>query len=142
HWRPQRLGNRVHHQHGAHNATRIPAVDKAARQARSDLPQARREDLMADMLAAGPGFIWRGIPVFPVSAKTKKPTTRNGFKDATTDEAQVRSWWTNGPGNMIGIPMGPRSGMWLVDADIDPAKGLDGPKELAQLTAQYGPLPE
>lgn len=97
---------------------------------------------MADMLAAALDFIRRGIPVFPVSAKTKKPTTRNGFKDATTDEAQVRSWWTNGPGNMIGIPMGPRSGMWLVDADIDPAKGLDGPKELAQLTAQYGPLPE
>ena len=32
--------------------------------------------------------------------------------------------------------------MWLFDADVDLARGVDGPKELAQLTAQHGALPE
>jgi hypothetical protein len=97
---------------------------------------------MADMLAAALDFIHRDIPVFPVNPDDKHPLTPNGFKDATVDEAQVRAWWIRWPNNMIGIPMGPRSGMWLFDADVDSAKGLDGPKELAQLTAQHGPLPE
>jgi bifunctional DNA primase/polymerase-like protein len=93
---------------------------------------------MADMLAAALNFVNKGLPVFPVSAKSKRPLTLRGFKDATTDEAQVRAWWTKRPKAMIGIPMGPRSKMWLFDVDIN----LDGPKELSQLTAQYGPLPE
>jgi hypothetical protein len=97
---------------------------------------------MADMLAAALDFIHRDIPVFPVNPDDKHPLTPNGFKDATVDEAQVRAWWIRWPNNMIGIPMGPRSGMWLFDADVDSANGLDGPKELAQLTAQHGPLPE
>ena len=96
---------------------------------------------MADMLAAALDLIHRDIPVFPVNPDDKHPLTPNGFKDATTDEAQVRAWWTRWPNNMIGIPTGPRSGMWLFDADVDPIKGFDGPKELAQLTAQHGPLP-
>ena len=97
---------------------------------------------MADILAAALNFARRGIPVFPVSAKSKKPLTLHGFKDATTDEAQVRAWWTKRPKAMIGIPTGPRSKMWLFDVDIDPAEGIDGPKELVKLTTQHGPLPE
>jgi len=91
---------------------------------------------MADILAAALNFARRGIPVFPVSAKSKKPLTLHGFKDATTDEAQVRAWWTKRPKAMIGIPTGPRSKMWLFDVDIDPAEGIDGPKELVKLTTQ------
>jgi hypothetical protein len=96
---------------------------------------------MADMLAAALDLIHR-VPVFPVNPHDKRPLTQHGFKDATNDEAQVRTWWTWWPLAMIGVPMGPRSGMWLFDVDIDPAKGFDGPKELARLTAQYGPLPD
>jgi Bifunctional DNA primase/polymerase, N-terminal len=97
---------------------------------------------MPDMLAAALDFAQRGIPVFPVSAKNKKPLTANGFKDATTDEAKVRAWWAKRPKAMIGIPMGPPSKMWLFDVDVNPTKGFNGPKELAQLTAQHGPLPK
>jgi Bifunctional DNA primase/polymerase, N-terminal len=39
----------------------------------------------------------RGIPVFPCSPLDKKPLTPHGFKDATTDEAQIRAWWTQWP---------------------------------------------
>jgi len=49
---------------------------------------------MADMLAAALDLIHRDIPVFPVNPDDKHPLTPNGFKDATTDEAQVRAWWT------------------------------------------------
>jgi hypothetical protein len=34
----------------------------------------------------------RGIPVFPCGPD-KKPLTKNGFKDATSNLAQVREWW-------------------------------------------------
>jgi hypothetical protein len=42
---------------------------------------------------------------------------------------------------MIGAPMGPTSGLWAVDLDLDPAKKIDGKATLDQLTAQHGPLP-
>ena len=42
---------------------------------------------------------------------------------------------------MIGVPMGPASGMWATDLDIDPAKKIDGKATLDQLIAQRGALP-
>jgi hypothetical protein len=83
-----------------------------------------------------------GIPVFPCNPLDKKPLTPHGFKDATTDEAQIRAWWTQWPNAMIGAPTGPASGMWVVDLDLDPVKKLDGRATLAQLVAQRGPLPD
>jgi hypothetical protein len=83
----------------------------------------------------------KGLPVFPCSPLDKKPLTSHGFKDATTDEAQIRAWWGKWPNAMIGAPTGPASGVWVLDPDIDLAKQLDGVAELAKLTARYGPLP-
>jgi Bifunctional DNA primase/polymerase, N-terminal len=34
----------------------------------------------------------RGIPVFPCKRADKSPLTKNGFKDATCDEQQIREW--------------------------------------------------
>ena len=42
---------------------------------------------------------------------------------------------------MIGAPMGPASGIWTIDLDLDPAKKIDGKATLDQLIAQCGPLP-
>jgi Bifunctional DNA primase/polymerase, N-terminal len=89
---------------------------------------------MADMLAAALDYAKRGLPVFPVSEKTKKPLTANGFKDATTNEAQIRAWWTKRPKAMIGMPTGKASGLWTIDLDVDPSKGLDGIKEFENLS--------
>src|SRR6516162_3473193 len=96
----------------------------------------------AQMLAAALDYAKRGTPVFPVSPITKNPLTSHGFKDASIDEGVIRAWWTQSPDAMIGIPTGPRSKMWVLDTDIDPIKGLDGPKVLKELIAKYGPLPE
>jgi hypothetical protein len=84
----------------------------------------------------------KGLPVFPCSPLDKKPLTPHGFKDATTDEAQIRAWWGKWPNAMIAAPTGPASGAWVLDPDVDPVKQLDGITELAKLTAQHGPLPQ
>ena len=36
----------------------------------------------------------------------KVPLTRHGFKDATTDEKQIRAWWKRWPNANIGAPTG------------------------------------
>jgi hypothetical protein len=82
-----------------------------------------------------------GILVFPCNPIDKRPLTSSGFKDATRDETQILAWWQQYPNAMIGAPMGPASGMWAIDLDLDPVKKIDGKATLDQLTAQRGPLP-
>lgn len=79
----------------------------------------------------------KGIPIFPCN-KLKKPLTRNGFKDATTDLEKIRAWWTQWPYAMIGMPTGRASGLFVID--IDRKNGKDGFKTLAALEAEYAPL--
>ena len=57
----------------------------------------------------------QGIPVFPCKPGGKAPLTRRGFKDATTDPAQIDSWWTQTPAANIGLPTGGRFD--VVDTD-------------------------
>ena len=83
-----------------------------------------------------------GIPVFPCNPLDKKPLTPNGFKDATTNEAQIRTWWQRWPNAMIGAPTGSASGMWVVDTDKNPIKKIDGEATLAQLVVQHSEIPK
>lgn len=48
----------------------------------------------------------QGTPVFPVRERGKEPLTAHGFKDAVTDEAQIREWWTRWPNANIATPTG------------------------------------
>jgi hypothetical protein len=43
------------------------------------------------MLDAALEYASHGWPVFPLAPNAKTPLTAHGFKDATTDEAQIRS---------------------------------------------------
>ncbi len=45
------------------------------------------------------------VPVFPCKPD-KRPLTRNGFKDATCDVNQIKSWWQQYPDALIGVPTG------------------------------------
>jgi hypothetical protein len=53
-----------------------------------------------------------GWPVFPCTPDGtpppdhKAPLTRRGFKDATTDPAQIRAWWHRWPGANVAIATG------------------------------------
>ncbi len=51
-------------------------------------------------------FAERGWPVFPCKPGTKEPATRHGFREATTDPDQIRSWWTRLPEANLAIATG------------------------------------
>src|SRR4051794_32465373 len=88
-----------------------------------------------DMGDAALAYAAHGVPVFPVSAINKTPIApklldengkpidgSGGVKRATTDADQIREWWPWSPykkrrPNMIGVPMGPLSGVWCIDVD-------------------------
>ena len=65
-------------------------------------------------------------PVFPCRADNKSPHTKNGFKDATINEEDIRAWWRKWPDAMIGVPTGKVSGFFVVDQDLKPGGG-NGP---------------
>jgi hypothetical protein len=105
------------------------------------------------LLTAALTYTCFGWPVFPLHHATargcschlptcaspaKHPRTAHGFKDATTDEGQIRAWWKRWPQANIGIATGVISR--LVVVDIDPRNG--GHLTLEDLEADHGQLPE
>lgn len=71
----------------------------------------------------------RGWFVFPCAPKTKRPMIPRvdggqGYRDATTEEAQIRAWWEKWPKCNIGIACG-ASNLAVLDIDL----GLDGPED-------------
>ncbi len=89
-----------------------------------------------NMLEAALVYARHGVPVFPCRPTDKGPYTKHGFKDASTDETAIKTWWRRRPNALIGMPTGWASGVWVLDVDF-PA----GPASLANLEAQIGPLP-
>lgn len=91
---------------------------------------------MAAMWYAGLGW-----PVFPLLAygeintytgeisDGKKPATRRGFKDATTDIGVIGHWWSDAPDRNIGLPTGLRFD--VIDVDVP-----DGLPTLGRLRQQ------
>src|SRR5271155_5808167 len=62
-------------------------------------------------------------PAFPCRAgagpddpKAKRPTCRNGFKDACTG-TELRRLWRWSPGELIGVPTGEPTGFAVLDID-------------------------
>ena len=80
----------------------------------------------------------RGVPVFPCAPGGKRPLTRNGFWDATTEARRIEAWWGRWPAANVGVPTGRRSGLLVLDAD--PRDG--GFESLALLERENGPPPE
>lgn len=93
-------------------------ADLAAAVARENWPLAQT---LADQLdarerrAARPATVhgaalWyadRGLLVFPVMPRTKRPYPKTrGLKDATTDTAQINRWWDEHPGSNVAIATG------------------------------------
>lgn len=74
---------------------------------------------MADrrLVEAALDYAARGVPVFPCRADNKRPHTKHGFKDASTDARQVRAWWQRWPDAMIACPTGEAVGAWVLDVD-------------------------
>ena len=82
----------------------------------------------------------RGLRVFPCKPRDKVPATAHGCKDATTDPAQIGSWWDGTYLYNVGLATG--GGLVVLDVDINHSAGKYGDETLAELEAQHGPLPE
>lgn len=90
-------------------AAQLDAEDDA-RHARLEAPGA--------LAAAAAWYAAHGIPVFPLAPRGKRPATRSGFKDATTDPATVASWWAATPQANIGMPTGVIADVIDVDGPV------------------------
>jgi len=77
------------------------------------------EGTMEKILSSALGYAELGYPVFPCVPGGKRPLTKHGFKDATTDPEQIRTWWTQNPDANVAMPT---AGMLVVDID-----GADNP---------------
>lgn len=94
---------------------------------------------MADLMNEALQYAKRGWYVFPCREKVGTPYIKNGetiiprektpyvsggLDSATTDEAQIKAWWTKFPNAMIGINCG-KSGLFVVDIDKKHVNGLE-----------------
>jgi hypothetical protein len=70
-----------------------------------------------------------GWPVLPLVEQAKRPLTKNGLLDATTDEQIINDWWTRWPNANVGL----RTGVMFDVLDIDGEVGR------ASLNAKAGP---
>lgn len=71
---------------------------------------------VGDLCSAALAYAACGFAVHPLLPWSKRPATRNGFLDATTDPDIIRRWWGRRPQANIGISCGP-SGLVVVDID-------------------------
>ncbi len=62
-----------------------------------------------------------GLAVFPCAPGAKRPLTRHGFTDASTNLDRIAGWWRRWPKANIGLPTGQPGGFDVVDIDVHPA---------------------
>lgn len=77
-----------------------------------------RVDRSPSLTFAARSLAAAGVPVFPCLVEGKRPLTRRGFLDASSDPEQVAGWWSRTPDANIGIPTGAASGVVVVDVDV------------------------
>ena len=76
-------------------------------------------------------YISFGWSVFPCHPGQKIPLTPHGVKDASTDPATVRAWWTRWPDANIGLACGAKA----ATVDLDKKDGVDGEASLKEFDA-------
>lgn len=79
-------------------------------------------------------YLKLGWPVIPL--KGKIPLTKNGSKDASLNETQIKAWWQQWPEANVGLATGVR--FFAVDIDIKSG----GEETWDMLKHQHGELPE
>lgn len=94
---------------------------------------------MPDMMGEALKYAGLGMAVFPLLPRSKEPATKHGFKDASRDMDQVKTWWSENPEYNIGIATGAVSD-GLVVIDID-KHNSDGFLSLSGWEAENSALP-
>src|SRR5215467_2665340 len=99
-----------------------------------------RESMMTTMLDHALQYAKLGWAVLPLLPGSKKPFEGSqGFKDATTDEDQILSWWSSNTNANIGIATGKDSGIVVLDVDVK--KGKDGYASAKELGIDPAEIP-
>jgi len=88
---------------------------------------------MSKLLDAAIAYAAMGWHVFPCFPKKKVPATIRGVKDATTDPDKIRAWWSQIPDANIGLACGEKSGVYVIDVDVDKEKDINGFASMAEL---------
>ena len=92
---------------------------------------------MSELLEAALRYANQDRPVFPCQPRGKRPLTRNGLLDASTDPLIIKRWWTRlSPGANLGLRTGAISRLLVLDVDGDA-----GAESLRALEREHGPLP-
>ena len=101
-----------------------------------------------ELLDAALGYARRGWLVLPLIPGKKTPLTfgnfQHGYKDATTDEGEIRECWLKNPNANIGLRPGYESGFGVTDEDNknEPGKEIkDGRGDIVALEKCLGALP-
>jgi len=84
-------------------------TDRAAYLAQLDAEDDARDARLrapGALAAAATWYASQGIAIFPCEVTGKRPLTKHGLKDATTDPDQVKAWWQREPQANIGIATG------------------------------------
>ena len=89
------------------------------------------------MLKAALAYAALGFHVLACKTRSKKPLTKRGLLDATTNAGGITQRWTETPGANIGLAC---EASGLVAIDVDPRH--HGNETTAALIAELGPLPE
>ncbi len=72
-----------------------------------------------------------GWSVFPCRPGRKEPATRNGFRDATIDDSQIKYWWERRPDANVAIATGsPGSDVLDVDQHGSAGNGFPAYRQL------------
>lgn len=82
---------------------------------------------------------WR---LLPCRADTKAALIKDWRRTASNEPETVAGWFDQWPSAMIGTLTGAPNGFFVIDVDVDPAKGVNGEATLEALIAAHGPLPE
>ena len=95
-------------------------------------PKSKAPPAMLNALA----YARHGYRVFPCAPGDKVPRVPSWPRDATTDEAHIRSWWAQNALLNIGVPCG-RGSFTALDVD-----GEEGKETLRQSELEHSELPE
>ncbi len=91
---------------------------------------------MTDLASAAFRYAFRGLAVFPLAVGAKVPAAgSHGLLDGTTDLDVTRARWEKTPRANIGAATGGKSGIWVLDVDVDVHHGQGGDESLAKLEA-------
>lgn len=98
------------------NLTVTEGAPRVATGNTTSLPAGGSQHPLSELGVAALSLARQGLFVLPCEPRGKAPLTTHGVKDATTDEAQIREWWTAWPNANPAVACG-ASGLVVLDDD-------------------------